>query len=487
MSRRPGVVTSNGVGTDHHSTPTVVRDVNDTVHLPTHRKHRPPTTTTSSSTTVSHSQTQPPTTWRHDRPSRRPPNYQLPALLTSTPLPVPAVALMFLTLTMQCAMLIILASPHPLRSHLPLVYITAAQMLLYFTLACISRLSPLVCLLLSPTVLISPHLYPPSYPFFTYMVTISALSYWPHLLDLYRYRSDFAGWSIWWRTVFVLSYVDLRDAEPITDTYQPPYSPSAALSHHDTTPTKAVSTACAASWATLKPYLVKDARESAIKDVQVAACCALLYFLPYATFFPTMKLILSQPFSSIALSALANLYARYLSLLLLLTCSLSLIDNFYSLLFLCLSLHCFPSQHSPLTCHSLSSFWGGRWNRTIHQLLYHTFYLPLHRLTGVTTVGVVGAFVGSAVLHAYPGWVAGMRLGEVASVVGFFVAHSGLMLIERVWLQWWSGGSGKGGSRRSVLLGRVWFWVCMLLTLPLICEPFFSLFGGGNTTTTGAR
>ena len=500
MSRRVAIATSNGSTTDQHTIPPVYRDGNGTVHLASHRKHRPPTTATT--TTTASTPLKPPTvpsasTWRHDRPPRRQPNYELGTLFTSTPVPVPLVAVMFLTLTMQCAMMLIVASPLPFHAHLPLVYITAVQMLLYFVLASISRLSPLACLLLSPSILVCPHLYPPTSPFFTYMATISALTYWPHLLDLYVYRKQFAGWSVWMRIIFVLSYIDLRDGAPITDTNPPPYSPSTVSSHPSTTTNgQAVSPTRAASWSTLKPYFMRDARESAIKDVQVAICCALLYFLPYATFFPTVQLLVAQPFSSVALSSLAVLYARYLSLLLLLTSSLSLIDNFYSLLFLCLSLQCFPSQHSPLSCHSLSSFWGGRWNRTIHQLLYHTFYLPLHRVTGMTGAGVVGAFVASALLHAYPGWVAGMGLGEVGSVMGFFLAHSVFMLVERLWIRWRAGGGGgRGGTGagvggggeskgRDVLLGRVWFWSCFLVTLPLICEPFFSLFGGGKVTAT---
>ena len=123
----------------------------------------------------------------------------------------------------------------------------------------------------------------------------------------------------------------------------------------------------------------------------------------------------------------------------------------------------------------------------------------------MTAAGVVGAFAASALLHAYPGWVAGMRPSEVASVCAFFLLHGVLMLVERAWLRWrsgggsggggkgGSGGGGKGGGGRvtvggggdssasEVLWGRVWFWSCLLLSLPLICEPFFSLFGGGNT------
>ena len=361
MSRRAVLSASNNVAVDQPSNPIVYRDTNGTVYLPTHRKHRPPPNNNNqTSPTLSPPPAHAAPSWRGARPSRRPPNYHLPALLTSTPLPTPVVALIFLTFTLQLALFNVFASPASLYKQLPLVYITVAQQLLYFTLVVISRLSPLACLALSPSIFILPRLFPPSYTSFTYISTISALTYWPHLLDLYRYRREFAQWSVWLRTIFLLSYIDLRDGAHITDDSQPPYSPKAD-SPHPTTNTPevdGVSTSRSASWATLKPYVMRDVWEAAVKEVQLAACCAALYFLPYATFLPTLQLLLTQPLSSAALLSLANLYARYLSLLLLLTSALSLLDNFYSLIFLGLSLQSFPSQHSPLTCHSLSSFWG---------------------------------------------------------------------------------------------------------------------------------
>ena len=477
MSRR--AVPSGVVTTEQPSLPAVHRDAVDTVHLST--DHKQPHT---AATTISFAQVfsilassaPPSSAWRRDRPARVQPNYALPSQLASTPLPAHAVAAIFLSFPMQVALMFMMTSAQPFRSHLPLLAVCAVQTLVYFALACLSRLSPLACLLLSPAILVCPSLYPSTFPFLQYVTTISALTYWPHLVDLYRYRRQFARWSVWLRCIFVLSYVDLRDGVHITESTTAPQPPTAA---DETKPA-----ARSASWATLRPLMVRDVMLLTMKEVPVAICGAALYFLPYASFFPTAKLLLTQPLSSAALVSLATLYARYLSLFLLLTSALTLIDHVYSLLFLCLSLHCTPSQHSPLTAHSLSSFWAGRWNRNVHQLLYHAVYLPVLRATSVPAAAVVAAFAGSAFLHAYPGWVAGMTTGGVSSVVGFFLAHGALTLLERAWLRRRRGeGEVTAGGEPSgswVWSGRVWVWSCILLSLPLACEPFFSRFGSGG-------
>jgi hypothetical protein len=198
----------------------------------------------------------------------------------------------------------------------------------------------------------------------------------------------------------------------------------------------------------------------------MAVTLGLLYWLPACSLSRTASVVLQSPLSSSSLLSVVHLYSRYVLTLLFTASTLALIDHFYSLIFLALSLHSFPSQHSPLSAPSLASFWGGRWNRTIHSLLYHSLYLPTLASSSSPDLALVAAFTGSAVLHAYPAWVSGMPPWGIASICMFFLSHALLTAVEKK--------AGLGGGLR----GRLWVWLCLLLTLPFICEPFFLLLGG---------
>ena len=456
----------NGHATAPALPPSVVyRDENGTVHLPTHRKRRgPPTPPVEAHSALSSSSPPPlplphpsapspsPTTsWHHDRPHRRQHNYQLPSLIPSTPISVPVVSGFLLTSALQVLQLLVLARGDSPSSHSSLFLLTCLFQLQYLAYAHLSTVSPRLTLFLSPLSLITPLFFPSTFPLYTYICAISTLSYLPHVASLALFPHSFTGWSTSMRVFFILSYIDVRDATPIA--LPTPHS-SPSPSHPK------------ATWAQLRPLLLRDVKSAAYEELVMLALAAAMWLMPPAR--PFAAVIAEAGKAGVGWAAAGGvllLYSRYVLTLLLCSSALSFTDHFYSLIFLALSLQAYPSQHSPLSSPSLSAFWGGRWNRAIHSLLYHALYLPTHSRAG-RHAGWLAAFAGSAFLHTYPAWVAGMRPGYVALMGSFFLAQGALMAVERML-----------GLAKHKAAGRVWLWASLLTTLPLVCEPLYSLYG----------
>jgi hypothetical protein len=57
-----------------------------------------------------------------------------------------------------------------------------------------------------------------------------------------------------------------------------------------------------------------------------------------------------------------------------------------------------PLMNTPLASHSLSEFWGKRWNTGFHQLAHVLVFLPLRRKTGVAAAGFL-VFLVSGLVH----------------------------------------------------------------------------------------
>ena len=375
------------------------------------------------------------------------------------------VATFLLTSALQVLQLLVLARGDSFSSHTHLFLLTFVFQCSYLAYAHLSTLSPRICLLLSPLSLLPPVFFPPAFPLYTYICAISTLTYLPHLLSLALFPAHFTGWSTFMRAFFILSYIDVRDATPIAHTTQPtpatPPNPPSLSSSPSPSPSHPKAT-----WAQLRSLVLRDLQSAAYEELAMLALVAAMYWLPPARPFASVVRELEQGGVGWAgVVGASVLYARYLLTLLFCASALAFTDHFYSLIFLALSLRAYPSQHSPLSSPSLSAFWGGRWNRTIHSLLYHALYLPTHSRAG-RHAGWLAAFAGSAILHTYPAWVAGMRPRYIAMLGAFFLAHGALMVVERT--------LGMGKREWS---SRAWMWASLLATLPLICDPLYSLYG----------
>jgi hypothetical protein len=124
-----------------------------------------------------------------------------------------------------------------------------------------------------------------------------------------------------------------------------------------------------------------------------------------------------------------------------------------------------PLHIAPSRSQSLSEFWGRRWNLVISGWLRAHCYAPLARL-GLPRLGVLAAFVASAVIHVYPTLIA-IGAGPAAAIAGFFLVHGALMVMEtRLRVRRW-----RPGGRVAYVYGA------LVVTAPLFTEPFLRSMG----------
>lgn len=127
-----------------------------------------------------------------------------------------------------------------------------------------------------------------------------------------------------------------------------------------------------------------------------------------------------------------------------------------------------PSLHrQPILSTSIAEFWGRRWNRIVGHWLFGTFYRPL-AVRGYNLLGIVAAFIASAVLHLYFTWAA-IGIEPALRMALFFVAQLPLQILEtRLQQARW-----PGAARRLWTIG----W--LTLTSPLFVEPMLDIIAGG--------
>jgi hypothetical protein len=125
-----------------------------------------------------------------------------------------------------------------------------------------------------------------------------------------------------------------------------------------------------------------------------------------------------------------------------------------------------PMLHRhPAAARSVQEFWGRRWNRTVSAWLGETFFRPLAR-RGKPWVGLILAFVVSAVAHAYIAVVAaGVAMAGV--MLSFFLLQGFVIVLELV--------LGTAKWRPPVAHAWALFW--MLCASPLFTEPFLRMLG----------
>jgi hypothetical protein len=84
----------------------------------------------------------------------------------------------------------------------------------------------------------------------------------------------------------------------------------------------------------------------------------------------------------------------------------------------------------PLLSESLSEFWGVRWNPVVGKLLQDGFYKPLKGIGARRWVCIVASFVGSAVLHTVPTYIALRSPRDIGMVAAFFLLQGLAVLAE---------------------------------------------------------
>jgi len=121
----------------------------------------------------------------------------------------------------------------------------------------------------------------------------------------------------------------------------------------------------------------------------------------------------------------------------------------------------------PILSASLAEFWGRRWNRVVGGWLFSTFYRPL-AARGSRALGMLAAFVASALLHLYFTWSAvGLRWG--LWMAAFFILQVPLLLLEERWQQ----------HKWPAPLRHLWTFGWIAVTSPLFIEPLLAIMQGG--------
>jgi hypothetical protein len=127
-------------------------------------------------------------------------------------------------------------------------------------------------------------------------------------------------------------------------------------------------------------------------------------------------------------------------------------------------------EDSPFRSTSLTEFWARRWNRMVQANLKRGFFKPLAR-AGHPGLGVLAAFTASGVLHVMAVEGAGhasLIVLPSLSVMGFFLLHAGLVLIEKR-LGW-----DQAPRHRPwrLLLARVRAFVLFVALSPMLIDPY---------------
>jgi len=83
----------------------------------------------------------------------------------------------------------------------------------------------------------------------------------------------------------------------------------------------------------------------------------------------------------------------------------------------------------PLLSTSLAEFWGQRWNPIIMRILQDAFYKPMRKIGSPRFVCVLTCFLGSALLHCIPQFIA-TDVFDALKMASFFFIHGVLVLME---------------------------------------------------------
>jgi len=151
---------------------------------------------------------------------------------------------------------------------------------------------------------------------------------------------------------------------------------------------------------------------------------------------------------------------RYSAGLLLTYVAVEAVVRLLSFLYRCIGLRPPRLHDHPILSRSIAEFWGRRWNRIVGSWLGAVAFAPLSA-RGRPRLGVVLAFVLSALLHLYFTWAA-LGIGLAFMMASFFLLQPPLLLLER-WLR-------VRNWRRP--WQRAWTLGALIALSPLFVEPF---------------
>jgi len=114
---------------------------------------------------------------------------------------------------------------------------------------------------------------------------------------------------------------------------------------------------------------------------------------------------------------------------------LYVMDLCYASLAICLDLigAALPEKlthNHPLLSSSIAEFWGVRWNPIVMKLLQDTFYKPCRRAGMSRTLCVLACFVGSAMLHSFPQYLASFCTEDAMMMGSFFLVQGSWLILE---------------------------------------------------------
>lgn len=141
------------------------------------------------------------------------------------------------------------------------------------------------------------------------------------------------------------------------------------------------------------------------------------------------------------------------------------IDRVARVIYLLSGIDVEPTQRAPILARSLADFWGKRWNAIVRRWLASMCFFPLAK-KGHARLGIVAAFVASALLHTYL-MLPALGVRWALCMAGFFLLHGLLCTLER----------GMGVDRWPRVLAHAWVLAVLVATTPLFIEPLLLLIG----------
>lgn len=164
-------------------------------------------------------------------------------------------------------------------------------------------------------------------------------------------------------------------------------------------------------------------------------------------------------------AAIAPVPVRWLAGIVVFYCGLEVVDASFRTVFGVAGRRVLPVQDAPILSRSIGEFWGRRWNREVGAWLSRWCFRPLARRRA-GRVGVMLAFVWSALLHAIPAWAAA-GIFEAGLMFAFFLVQGVLVLIERPlrvasWPAW---------------AAHTWVIGTFIVSAPMFVEPGLRIFG----------
>lgn len=160
------------------------------------------------------------------------------------------------------------------------------------------------------------------------------------------------------------------------------------------------------------------------------------------------------------------------------TSSLSMFGHTLSLFHAPFGVDLPPLMREPWRADSLQAFWGKQWNTVIEAHLSEYVYRPLRKGGVSRALAVVGCFLCSGLVHAYPYVLAGGTMPGATSIILYFLVQAFLLGIESASMH--KDRDAKGSVtviNDNVINTAGWIRTMLAVALPspLVTLPFAAL------------